>query len=296
MKKQTAIKIGAIFFTVTAIGGVIVAIFQFAAIAAFWAALGKGLRAADYVPDYSPPKTLFGCIDRTGKIVLPFTYINLSSFHEGLAASFGTEKVRGFHEFPLTGYIDKTGKMVIPQRFLDAHPFSEGLAAVREDRAAAKWSYINKAGQQTIPEGYSRVEDFQNGQAFVERVDDDGSGDYNNRVYHQFIIDKNNKILNENAQALWDKKYASSARTEGLQATKAPNELYGFVDQTGKFVIKPQFSEAQNFSQGLAAVCVSDQHWGFIDEKGRLVIPAIYVSAQPFSEGLAVVEKKVAVP
>lgn len=286
MNKQTAIKIGAIVFAVIAIGGLILVLLQFAMLAAFWAALGKGMRAADYVPDYTPPKTLYGCIDRSGKIVLPFTYINLKSFHEGLAASYGTERVRGFNKFVLTGYVDKTGKMVIPQRFLDANSFSEGLAAVRENRAGAQWSYIDKSGQQKIPEGYSRVEDFHNGQAFVERIDDDGSGDYNNRIYRKFIIDKNNQILNENAQALWDQKYDSYGMTEGLKLQKAPNELLGFIDQAGKFVIEPKFEYAFQFKEGFARV-QQNSKWGIINKTGKLLIKPQFDEVSDFSEGIA---------
>ena len=49
------------------------------------------------------------------------------------------------------------------------------------------------------------------------------------------------------------------------------NGKYGYIDQTGKVVIKPQFDTAKRFFEGLARVRVGDK-WGFIDPAGRIVI------------------------
>ena len=43
-------------------------------------------------------------------------------------------------------------------------------------------------------------------------------------------------------------------------SVKAGN--YGYIDKTGKLVIKSQFSEVQNFSQKLAAVKIVNK-WGY---------------------------------
>lgn len=57
--------------------------------------------------------------------------------------------------------------------------------------------------------------------------------------------------------------------------SKAPSPVrkqvkYGFIDQTGKMVISPQFDFAKGFSEGKAVVKVG-RKWGFIDRSGRLV-------------------------
>lgn len=49
------------------------------------------------------------------------------------------------------------------------------------------------------------------------------------------------------------------------------NGKYGYIDRTGKVIIKPQFDTAKRFSEGLARVRV-DNKWGFIDPAGRIVI------------------------
>lgn len=69
-------------------------------------------------------------------------------------------------------------------------------------------------------------------------------------------------------------------------------EYWGYVDQTGKFVINPQFKDAYAFQDGLALIKTTQDFYGFIDEKGKLVIPAVYKEASAFSEELAAVVKE----
>ncbi|MCB0193341.1 MAG: WG repeat-containing protein, partial [Anaerolineae bacterium] len=63
----------------------------------------------------------------------------------------------------------------------------------------------------------------------------------------------------------------------------------GYIDQSGAFVIEPQFDFANSFSEGLALVGL-DGLSGFIDESGTLVIEPQFDFAFDFTEGLAVVE------
>jgi hypothetical protein len=86
----------------------------------------------------------------------------------------------------------------------------------------------------------------------------------------------------------------------------------GFVDETGRLIINPQWDEAFPFKEGLAIVCVGEcdfEHrvgyrlaknfrqipleqtykFGYIDENGKLAINPAFEEAQNFSEGLAAV-------
>jgi len=85
------------------------------------------------------------------------------------------------------------------------------------------------------------------------------------------------------------------------------NGKWGYIDVNGKEVIKPQFSNAHEFSEGVA--CVQDyrrgfleesyegeghvaetfkyEPWGFIDETGEIVIEPTFQACGEFSEGLA---------
>jgi hypothetical protein len=68
---------------------------------------------------------------------------------------------------------------------------------------------------------------------------------------------------------------------------------YGYADRATKALVIPcRFSDALPFSEGLAAVRVDDAEgckWGYIDETGEFVIEPQFDGAFPFSEGLAVV-------
>ncbi len=69
--------------------------------------------------------------------------------------------------------------------------------------------------------------------------------------------------------------------------------LYGFVDNTGTVVVKPQYPDAGSFSDGLAVVMYMKEDgsawWGHIDKQGEYVIPPIYRDASSFREGFAAV-------
>ena len=64
------------------------------------------------------------------------------------------------------------------------------------------------------------------------------------------------------------------------------NALYGYIDETGKTIIKPQFLSAGQFSEGLAPVRLNGTY-GYIDTKGKLIISPKFDFALPFSHGLA---------
>lgn len=69
---------------------------------------------------------------------------------------------------------------------------------------------------------------------------------------------------------------------------------WGFVDETGKFVVPPRFDGAKGFGKdGLAIVQLDDpaglgRREGFIDKVGNVVVPARYDMLRPYSGGLAV--------
>jgi hypothetical protein len=74
------------------------------------------------------------------------------------------------------------------------------------------------------------------------------------------------------------------------------DQKLGFIDETGKEVIAPQFDDLKNlepfpqFSEGLAAVAVNS-NWGYIDRTGKFVIPPQFAAANPFHEGAAAVSR-----
>lgn len=83
----------------------------------------------------------------------------------------------------------------------------------------------------------------------------------------------------------------------GLKAVYVKGK-WGYLDRSGKLIIKPQFDAARPFSEGLAQVGVVDEElpelearpnikWGYIDETGRILIKLRYTVLGRFSENLA---------
>ncbi|MBX3265737.1 MAG: WG repeat-containing protein [Acidobacteria bacterium] len=65
---------------------------------------------------------------------------------------------------------------------------------------------------------------------------------------------------------------------------------YQYVDRNGTVVLDAKrFREARSFSNGLAAVLADNQLWGFIDKTGKVAIAPTYEDVGDFSEGLAAV-------
>jgi len=63
----------------------------------------------------------------------------------------------------------------------------------------------------------------------------------------------------------------------------------GYINKTGKIVIKPQFDFAGEFSEGLAPVVVGYK-WGYMDKTEQIVIEPQFFNACSFSAGLALVQ------
>jgi len=82
---------------------------------------------------------------------------------------------------------------------------------------------------------------------------------------------------------------AAGSFSEGLADIKFAGTKWGYIDLTGKMVIQPQFDETSSFSEGRAAVKQGCK-WGYIDKSGRMVIPAQFDQAYEFTDGLALVE------
>ncbi len=64
------------------------------------------------------------------------------------------------------------------------------------------------------------------------------------------------------------------------------NGKYGFKDQTGKTIIKPEYDKAFEFSEGLAGVRQNGK-WGFIDISGEEIVKPQYDYIGSFHNGIA---------
>jgi len=171
------------------------------------------------------------------------------------------------------GYVNIEGKYEINPQFSSAGFFIDNIALVAN---ADKYGYIDEKGKFLINPQYKYASDFSEGLAAV--VPENGKIKY---------IDKKGEIKIE----LKDAEFAGNFHN-GLAKVKI-NDQWGFIDNTGKIIINPQFYQVIDFTDGLAAFSKKNEKdeilWGYIDKAGKIVINAQFKSVEPFTEGLAAV-------
>lgn len=85
--------------------------------------------------------------------------------------------------------------------------------------------------------------------------------------------------------------FIAYAQGTALYPFKAYNGKYGYMNATGKVVVKAKFQRALEFSEGLAAVKVN-RTWGYIDTTGKFKIEPNFADCGPFTNNRAIVTNK----
>ena len=169
-----------------------------------------------------------GYINKAGRVIIK-GFDWVGDFHEGLA--FFMDEGNPPDRW---GYINKTGKVVIKPQFEKVGNFSEGLAPVKID---GKWGYIDRIGRMVITPQFAEVRSFSEGLAAVKV----GDG------------------------PLWRLDVGGD---ELRRSREGGGSGFGYIDKTGKMVIRPQFERASDFSDGLAQVWVGGgTRWGAHGER-----------------------------
>lgn len=171
------------------------------------------------------------------------------------------------------GFFDLTGKIQINPQFSRAYLFTEGLSAVQNSEG--KFGFIDEDGKYIVNPQYKDANPFEEGLAGV--VSEGGKCQYiNTKGEVKLTIDSAD---------------VCGAFSEGLAWVNIHGK-FGFIDQSGKIIISPQFDNAMYFSQGLCPVMTHSTEgnsWGYIDTKGSLIINYQFKDALPFRDGLAAV-------
>ncbi|MGL4598277.1 MAG: WG repeat-containing protein, partial [Bacteroidia bacterium] len=142
--------------------------------------------------------------------------------------------------------LNQSGQVVTKMEYEYIRDYNEGRAAFNKGGIwkssrrydspgtliSGRWGFLDKEGNEIIAPVYDYVYDFENGIAKVRLGD---------RV---FWVDRDGKEVAPPTQ---------TKRTNALSIFCDPG-FYGFIDQTGKWAIEPQFIRAGIFSEGLAAV------------------------------------------
>ena len=222
-------------------------------------------------------KNLYGFIDKKGRLVINPVFYAPTHFSEGLAP-ISTEKRKSvFSDNSKSGYMNKKGEFVIKEKFESAGRFSEGLAAVEFN---GKWGYIDKKGEFVIEPQFGFAYPFSEGLANVEKGGEKYFIDYTGQVVFE-IEDKYS--VGHFSEGLADITINTSKRRYKFSSKG------GYINRSGKLVIKIKYDYVGSFSNGLAVVRV-DKKNGFIDTTGKFVVKPKFNSADSFKNGLARVE------
>jgi len=235
-------------------------------------------------------------VDKTGKQIGP-SYYELGGFDPdtGLAyASLPATNPSLHHFSDKTGYVDRKGHIIIPLQYDSAGTFSEGLAVVSHTVPFSYWLFftghtdkyevIDPTGKIVIPSEKIPgviVNGFSEGLCVV---DEKGEERYMDKT-GAFAMGK--AVFGIGGPFQEGLAYAVKAGPVDFSVPM----YFGFIDHTGKWVIKPKFTKVSNFCEGLARVQLEqfEKPFGYIDKTGKFVIPLKYKEAGDFKEGLAAV-------
>ncbi|MFA4985241.1 MAG: WG repeat-containing protein [Candidatus Brocadiia bacterium] len=192
---------------------------------------------------------------------------------------------------------------VVPPVFDELERFSQGLAFARKDGVSG---YVDEKGNWAFTLAMTSGWPFSDGVALVETKQGDT---WINRQGKKAVLadaeteDGRYAALRGGCVGFFDRRgniaipaWFTNARafTEGLTAVSDLRHRWGFINQTGEYVIVPQFGETGDFSEGLAAVLVGDKQnglWTFIDRKGRQIHEPYFDEVRAFHQGLAAVRR-----
>jgi hypothetical protein len=175
------------------------------------------------------------------------------------------------------GFMNRQGQIVIPPRFDNAEDFFEGVARVNIN---GQWAFIDENGSVLfrLP-NYTLAWSFDDGLAMVEiKRPDEVDG-------HRGYIDHTGKLV------IPLRFRSGSEFSEGLAAVENNRRKWGYINRQGKWVIQPQFDQAQNFRKDWATVKVG-WYEGVIDKSGKFVIPPNFVLIGRFEGELACARPK----
>lgn len=231
-----------------------------------------------------------GFVNSRGEEVIPCTYQDVASFHDGVAYvimedGYNFIDVDGNNVYDYAGkieanrvrvrkgdkwgYVNRYGVQKVPMIYDDAWGFSLGLAPVRKGNLLG---FIDTTGKAVIPIEYDDVWSFEdNGLALVLKVDDEGDSTYN--------------FLKTNGVKYFDE--VGTFKNGIARCIKAGR--WGFVDLTGNIVIPCKYDKVWTFQEERAPVTLNNKY-GFVDSEGNEVIPLKYDDVWAFNEGYALVK------
>ncbi len=152
--------------------------------------------------------------------------------------------------------------------------FENGFVPIKK---VEKWGFLNTAGKLAIPMKYDKITNFNGGFATVAIA-----GKY-------MVVDGNGMEYPVNIENLVEVKHFS----EQLAPFKLSNGKLGYIDTKGVIAIEAKFDNAGFFKNNLAWA-KEGTLIGFINKKGEWVIKPQFTAAEEFDSELGLAKVKMA--
>ncbi|MDP4240145.1 MAG: WG repeat-containing protein [Bacteroidota bacterium] len=282
---------------------------------------------------------VFRYIDTEGKIIINPQFKEAGLFRNGLAL------VQVFGSKPMWGFITKEGTFALRARYKEATVFSEeiawvvpengapeainvkgdslftikaaksvrifhnGLAAfsVSADSVSVKWGFVDTKGNVKIAPQFSATGDFSDGKCAVANsagewgyIDTEGNVSINYQytrangfVDGKAIVQSGKEcgVIDEKGKFVINPLF-SEMKADSPEYIIKQNNKWGWCDGSGTITIDPQFGEAYPFNGNELAPVKLGNKFGFVDRKGKLIIDAQFDAALPFNGKIAWVVSK----
>ena len=147
---------------------------------------------------------------------------------------------------------------MIPPRFNQPSEFSDGLAPVQEGGRFGKRGYINQKGQYAIAARFRKAWGFSEGLARVETE----------MGRMQFITPAGDVAFDVDHGA-WAGEFSEGV-VNVCKGKRMTDGKWGYMDMTGRWVIAPEFQEADPFINGIAPVVI-DGRRAYINKMGQTI-------------------------
>ncbi|MEH7011594.1 WG repeat-containing protein [Neobacillus niacini] len=198
---------------------------------------------------------LTGIINSDGYFIVKPKYDTISPFSEGRATAIDDE---GFK------VLDESGKEITSRAYSFIGDYQKGRALVANtnEHGECLYGYLNRRGNEVIPLSYESASDFKDGKALVKMKE----GSY-------ALIDLTGKVLNS-----YPYPFVDDYGEDMLAFRKSNDGKWGYMDESGKVLIEPQFTGTQPFVEGKAIVNVDHNIYGLIDKQGKFIIKPHYNS------------------
>lgn len=198
----------------------------------------------------------YAYINRLGEIafISPFDYSYTPS--EGFIAGVKDSKY---------GYCDMNGNIVIHPQFDMGFDFYDGLASVK---FGEKWGYISGDGAYVVTPSYNYASDFSGGFAVCSLSSGYGIIDTSGKRTSPFTFEYIGEC---------DEKGRFPAKQGGVS---------GYINSNGEWIMKLDYDFCYSFTDGVARV-FKNNLWGYIDETGKEIVPPTFFDCGEYRNGRA---------